>query len=190
MSELGDIEKHWLTGARFCRSPNFDDRPDCEVDTIVIHNISLPPGEFGGGHIDELFCNNLDPQFHPYFAQIRHLEVSSHLLIDRQGKVTQFVGFDRRAWHAGQSCFRGRERFNDFSIGIELEGTDDFSYEAEQYSRLGQIIVLLQQTYPAIIEENIVGHSAISPGRKTDPGPAFEWPRLFSLLAGNGQSQS
>jgi len=183
MSELGILDNHWLTGVRHCPSPNYDKRPDCAVDSIVVHNISLPPGEFGGGHIDELFCNKLDPHFHPYFAEIKHLEVSAHVLIDRQGDITQFVGFDQRAWHAGQSCFRGRERFNDFSIGIELEGTDDLPFQPHQYFRLAQIILVLRKAYPAIVDENIIGHSTIAPGRKTDPGPAFEWSRLHQLLA-------
>lgn len=176
------IDQHWLTGVYHCPSPNFDERPECAIDTLVIHNISLPPGEFGGCHIDELFTNTLDPAAHPYFTEICDLEVSAHLLISRAAEVTQFVAFNKRAWHAGKSNFNGRERVNDFSIGIELEGTDDVPYEAVQYDCLAQLVRLLAYAYPLISHSGIVGHSDISPGRKSDPGPAFDWPRLHGLL--------
>lgn len=176
------IENNWLTAARHCPSPNCDDRPDCDIDTIVVHNISLPPGEFGGPFIDQLFTNCLDPAAHEYFETIYTLEVSAHLLIDRAGMVTQFVGFDKRAWHAGVSSYQGRQFFNDFSIGIEVEGTDWQPYEAEQYATLASVILALQSAYPKISLSKIVGHSTISPNRKTDPGPSFEWKRLTGLL--------
>lgn len=177
------IVEHWLSEAVECASPNQDDRPEgIIVDTIVIHNISLPPGEFGGGHVSELFCNQLDKTVHPYFAEIGDLQVSAHVLIDRAGNCTQYVGFDRRAWHAGQSSYQGRHRFNDFSIGIELEGTDDMPYETAQYNRLAMLTNALMSNYPSITATNIVGHEAISPGRKTDPGPAFDWKRYNTLI--------
>ena len=176
------FDGHWLADARRCPSPNFDERPECIVDTLVIHSISLPPGQFGGCHIDELFTNTLSPADHPYFTGICELQVSAHLLISRTAEVTQFVAFDKRAWHAGVSNFNGRERVNDFSIGIELEGTDDVPYEAAQYSRLAGLVQLLRARYREIKRTNIVGHSAIAPGRKTDPGPAFDWPRLYGLM--------
>ncbi len=179
---MSPVVGHWLTDARSCCSPNYDERPSCQIDTIVLHNISLPPGQYGSRYIDLLFTNGLNPADHEYFATISDLRVSSHLLIDRQGEVTQYVGFDKRAWHAGKSSYLGRERFNDFSIGIELEGTDWQPYEATQYEVLAHVILVLQATYPAILTENLVGHSTISPGRKTDPGPAFDWGRLRGLL--------
>lgn len=182
MNEFSTIDQHWLSGVYHCPSPNFDERSECAIDTLVIHNISLPPGEFGGCHIDELFTNSLDPAGHPYFAEICDLEVSAHLLISRDAEVTQFVAFDKRAWHAGKSNLNGRERVNDFSIGIELEGTDDVPYEGPQYLCLAQLVLLLSNAYPNINRSGIIGHSEISPGRKTDPGPAFEWPRLYGLL--------
>jgi len=176
------IENHWFVQARHCSSPNYDERPDCAIDTIVIHNISLPPGEFGKPYIEQLFTNCLNPQVHEYFVAIHELKVSAHLLIDRNGLITQFVGFDKRAWHAGVSSYQGRERFNDFSIGIELEGTDWQPYDASQYETLARVILALQGTYPDIRRDNLVGHSTISTGRKTDPGPSFEWSRLTGLL--------
>lgn len=182
MHELSTINQHWLTGASHCLSPNFDERPECAIDTVVVHNISLPPGEFGGCHIDELFTNTLDPATHPYFVEICDLKVSAHLLVSRAAVVTQFVAFDKRAWHAGLSSFNGRERVNDFSIGIELEGTDDVPYEAAQYECLARLVLSLSSAYPEIVSGNLIGHSDISPGRKTDPGPAFDWPRLYGLL--------
>ncbi|MCF6218401.1 MAG: 1,6-anhydro-N-acetylmuramyl-L-alanine amidase AmpD [Gammaproteobacteria bacterium] len=164
--------------ARLLLSPNFDRRPDPdEVSLLVIHNISLPPGKFGGNEIAEFFCNQLDSSRHPFFSQIKDMKVSAHLLIDRKGALTQFVPLHKRAWHAGQSCFAGREECNDFSIGIELEGGDNTPYTKEQYKVLADVTHLIMQHYPAITRERITGHNSISPGRKTDPGPAFDWPR-------------
>ena len=183
-----DPDPHWLADARRCESMNFDERPPgVAIDTLVIHNISLPPGEFGGCHVDELFCNRLNPDEHPYFAEIAHLRVSAHLLIDRDGLLTQFVAFDKRAWHAGVSSFEGRERCNDFSIGIELEGTDQAPYTDRQYLALAQVVQRLLSTYPALNPERIVGHSDIAPGRKTDPGPGFDWTRARQMI-GTGVS--
>ena len=183
------IVDHWLPEANHCLSPNQDERPDgVIIDSIVVHNISLPPGDFGGGHVAELFCNRLDPAAHPYFNEISHLQVSAHVLIDRSGVCTQFVGFDQRAWHAGQSCYQGRQRFNDFSIGIELEGTDDLAYEPAQYQMLATMTNALMSVYPAISLANIVGHETISPGRKTDPGRAFDWQRYKRALRGSSHS--
>ncbi|MDF2447061.1 MAG: N-acetyl-anhydromuranmyl-L-alanine amidase [Moraxellaceae bacterium] len=174
---------HWLRPARHCPSPNCNPRPaDAAVGLVVVHGISLPPGEFGGPFIDELFTNSLDPARHPYFAEIAGLTVSSHLLIRRDGEVVQYVPFDLRAWHAGRSAFRGVENCNDFSIGIELEGTDDIPYEAAQYHRLAEVIRTLNSRYPSTFG-HLAGHSDIAPGRKTDPGPAFDWGRLHALLA-------
>lgn len=149
---------------------------------MVIHNISLPPGEFGGTGIERLFLNRLDPAEHPFFEAIASLRVSAHLLIRRDGQLVQFVPFHLRAWHAGESSFQGRERCNDFSIGIELEGTDHLPYESAQYQTLVQVTRDLQQRYPEITPERIVGHSDIAPSRKTDPGPAFDWERFRELL--------
>lgn len=168
-----------LAEADYQPSPNCDARPAAgELDLIVIHNISLPPGEFGGPYIGQLFTNSLDPTAHPYFAEIHQLQVSAHLLIRRDGSLVQFVPFHQRAWHAGASCYEGREGCNDFSIGIELEGTDDLAYEDIQYTRLEQVIEALLQTYPGLAKNRITGHCDIAPGRKTDPGPAFDWARL------------
>lgn len=153
------------------------------VDTLVVHGITLPPGNFGGGHVDALFGNRLDPAAHPYFAQVASLRVSAHALISRTGAVTQYVNFDRRAWHAGRSCFDGRANVNDFAVGIELEGTDHCPYSAAQYRRLGQAAAALLLYYPAITRGRMVGHSDIAPGRKTDPGPAFDWRRFDCALA-------
>ncbi len=173
----------WLQHASPAPSPNQDERPpDTPIDLLVIHNISLPPGEFGGRWIEDLFLNRLDPNAHPYFAEIHHLRVSAHLLIDRTGRVTQFVPFERRAWHAGVSCYEGRERCNDFSIGIELEGCDDVAYEEAQYAALATVTRTLLRHYPDLRRERIVGHCDIAPGRKTDPGPAFDWIRYRACL--------
>lgn len=173
----------WLLEARSVLSPNCDERPDGDIDLIVVHGISLPPGEYGGPWIDDLFCNRLDSGAHPYFAEIAGLRVSSHVLIRRDGEVVQYVPFTRRAWHAGQSCYRGRAACNDFAIGIELEGDDETPYEAVQYERLAELITLLRRRFPAIGADAVVGHCDIAPGRKTDPGPAFDWQRLATLLA-------
>jgi AmpD protein len=149
----------------------------------VLHNISLPPGQFGGGHVQTLFQNCLDPGLHPYFTEIEGLQVSAHLLLERDGDLTQFVGFDRRAWHAGVSSYQGREACNDFSIGIELEGADLIPYSQIQYRQLAALISQLLRHYPTLDRSRIVGHSDIAPGRKTDPGPAFDWDELNRLLS-------
>lgn len=166
-------------------SPHSDNRPDnITIDMIVVHNISLPPGQFGSNKVQSFFCGQLDISLHPYFETIASLKVSAHLFIDRVGKITQFVPFTKRAWHAGESSFAGRERCNDFSIGIELEGTDDLPYEAIQYQVLARVIQLLMRSYPSISRTRIVGHADIAPGRKTDPGSAFDWNHLSKLLDG------
>jgi AmpD protein len=172
-----------IDGVPFFPSPNCDERPPGgDISLLVVHGISLPPGEFGGPWIEDLFLNRLDPAVHPYFEQIQVLRVSSHVLIRRDGEVRQYVPFTRRAWHAGQSRHEGRERCNDFSVGVELEGTDEEPYEEPQYRALAQLARALGRAYPALTAGRIVGHSDISPGRKTDPGPAFDWERLRALL--------
>ncbi|NJD07926.1 MAG: 1,6-anhydro-N-acetylmuramyl-L-alanine amidase AmpD [Methylococcaceae bacterium] len=178
-----DIEEGWLSGVDRVISPNCDERPDPEdISLVVIHGISLPPGEFGGGWIDRLFTNTLPTDAHPYFAQIQGLRVSAHALIHRDGRIVQYVPFHRRAWHAGASSFQGRERCNDYSIGIELEGTDSTPYEAAQYQALAGLIRALLVHYPKLGRQAIVGHSDIAPGRKTDPGDRFDWGQLRRLL--------
>ena len=177
------IDQGWLSTATALASPNADPRPDkSDISLLVIHNISLPPGQFGGGHVAELFTNTLDPNTHPYFAEIANLKVSAHLLIDREGVVIQFVPFDQRAWHAGVSAFAGRPACNDFSIGIELEGTDTDPYTHLQYECLVKITQCLMAEYPALSSERVAGHSDIAPDRKTDPGPAFDWARFKALI--------
>ncbi|MCB1801708.1 MAG: 1,6-anhydro-N-acetylmuramyl-L-alanine amidase AmpD [Gammaproteobacteria bacterium] len=174
----------WLDDVIRVVSPNADERPPgSEIELLVIHNISLPPNEFGGGNIHRLFTNRLDPAAHPYFASIADLRVSAHLLIERDGRTTQFVALERRAWHAGQSQFCGRERCNDFSIGIELEGTDELPFSDAQYERLVALTRTIRRIFPRIGDDNIVGHSDIAPGRKTDPGPFFAWDRFRTQLA-------
>lgn len=174
----------WLEPARRCPSENFNARPPgCAIDLLVIHNISLPPGQFGGGFVHALFTNRLDCRANPAFADLEGLCVSAHLLIERDGAATQFVSFDARAWHAGLSCFDGRDNCNDFSIGIELEGTDVEPYTDHQYRELAAVTRALLQRYPALDAHRIVGHSDIAPIRKTDPGPAFDWPRYRRALA-------
>ena len=183
-------EQGCLADARQCRSPNQGERPaDSEVSLLVIHNISLPPGQFGGGYIEQFFTNALNADEHDYFAEIAELQVSSHLLIDRQGEVVQFVPLGRRAWHAGDSSFAGCDNCNDYSIGIELEGTDTAPYSDQQYQSLVQICRQLLAAYPALSAERIVGHSDIAPGRKTDPGSAFDWPRFFAMLSQTESTQ-
>lgn len=173
----------WLRPAAHVPSPNCNERPPgCDVELLVIHNISLPAGCFGGGNIEALFTNRLDCGAHAGFAELVGLEVSAHLLIDRDGAVTQFVSFDRRAWHAGRSRFEGRENCNDFSIGIELEGTDTLPYTAAQYDALVAVTKVLCGRYAALGTRRIVGHSDIAPERKTDPGPAFDWTRYRRAL--------
>jgi AmpD protein len=179
-----DVTTGWLVPVRRVESPNCDPRPaDAATDLIVIHGISLPPGEFGGPWIDRLFTNTLPPDEHPYFAEVAPRRVSAHLLIDRRGVVTQYVPFHLRAWHAGTSSYAGREGCNDFSIGIELEGSDTTPYEERQYHVLAHIIGVLGRAYPALSPTRIAGHSEVAPGRKTDPGPAFDWPRFKTLVA-------
>lgn len=173
----------WLQGVRLLPSPNFNERPvDVEIDLLVIHNISLPPGKFGGDHIDALFCNTLDCDADPYFDILRELRVSAHFFINRAGNVTQYVSLNDRAWHAGASQWNGRDDCNNFSIGIELEGTDTTPYMDAQYTSLTGLTHMLMQYYPAISQERIVGHNDIAPGRKTDPGDAFDWLRFRSTL--------
>jgi len=176
----------WVTGVRHCPSPNFNARPAGEVSLLVIHNISLPPGQFGTGKVNEFFTNCLRADEHPYFAQICQMQVSAHFLIERCGRITQFVSCLDRAWHAGVSCFQGRENCNDFSLGIELEGTDDLLYTDAQYAALARLVGLLRRTWPAITPDRICGHCDIAPGRKTDPGPAFDWARLLEGLSAKG----
>jgi len=178
-----DSEGHWLRNVRRVRSDNCDARPEgSAIDMVVIHAISLPPRQYGGPHIDELFTNRLPASAHPYFAEIANLRVSSHLLVDRSGKITQYVPFHLRAWHAGDSCFEGRAACNDFSIGIELEGCDEEPYAAAQYEVAAQAVKALMARWPAIAARRVVGHCDIAPGRKTDPGPAFDWEHFRALL--------
>jgi N-acetyl-anhydromuramoyl-L-alanine amidase len=165
-------------------SPHFDARPPGSApELIVVHGISLPPGEFGGAWIDQLFADTLDADAHPYFRSIARQRVSAHALIRRDGQIVQYVPFQARAWHAGESQYQGRTACNDFSIGIEVEGTDDVAYEDAQYESLARLIRALFATYPTLASERIVGHSDIAPARKTDPGRAFDWRRLRRLLA-------
>ena len=167
-----------LEAARFIPSPNFDERPDGELSLIVLHNISLPPGEFGGEYITQLFTNTLDPDAHAFFKEIHKLRVSSHLLINREGEVIQYVPFHKRAWHAGVSEYLGRSVCNDFSVGIELEGTDDCAFTEWQYQSLVAVLQALVDAYEGLSMQHITGHEHIAPGRKTDPGPCFDWERL------------
>ncbi len=175
----------WLSGVRRIPSPNHDARPArTPVSLLVIHSISLPPDEFGGPGVSQLFTNTLDCGAHPYYAQLQGLRVSAHFLIGRDGRIAQFVACDRRAWHAGLSEWQGRTRCNDFSIGIELEGCDSMSFEQAQYAALSRLTRYLLRHYPI---RHIVGHADIAPGRKTDPGPTFDWEHYFSLI--NDRSQ-
>jgi AmpD protein len=177
------IRDHYLNCARQVVSPNCDDRPDPEdISLLVIHCISLPPGQFGGDYVDQLFCNGLDPDEHPYFKDIYQLKVSAHLLIRRDATIHQYVPFHRRAWHAGVSSYRERERCNDFSIGIELEGSVTQDYTDSQYRCLAEVVRVLLINYPRLSRQQIVGHSDIAPCRKTDPGPLFDWERFLGLL--------
>ncbi len=169
----------WVAEARLIASPNFDERPaETVVDLLVVHNISLPPGRFGGQGIVELFTNSLDPAAHPYYASLAGLRVSAHFLIRRDGELIQFVCCSKRAWHAGVSRWRGRHRCNDFSIGVELEGADDQPFSDSQYIALSELFRALAKHYPI---KDCVGHSDVAPGRKTDPGPCFDWARFHSL---------
>lgn len=165
--------KGWLRGVRRIESPNYDARPEgVQVSLIVIHAISLPPDQFGGPGVIELFTNCLDPEAHPYYAAVHQLRVSAHFFIRRDGELIQFVPTAARAWHAGVSCWQGRERCNDFSIGIELEGCDTQAFEPAQYTALVALLRRLRRRYPGVA---VAGHSDIAPGRKTDPGPCFDW---------------
>ncbi len=188
---MGEVHKEgelsivagWLEPARRLPSPNCDQRPpQTVIDLLVIHSISLPPGRFGGGFVEALFTNCLEPAADPSFPGLCGLQVSAHLFIDRRGGLTQFVPLQQRAWHAGVSCHEGRSRCNDFSIGIELEGCDELPYEDAQYQMLARVARLLMRHYPGITAQRIVGHCHIAPQRKTDPGAAFQWPRLWRLL--------
>lgn len=165
-----------LSSARWCPSPNYGPRPqDAVISLLVVHSISLPPGQFGGRYIEDFFTNCLTPAAHPYFSTIVDMRVSAHALIRRDGAVVQFVSLLDRAWHAGRSCFQGVEECNDFSIGIELEGADDVPYTPEQYRLLAELTMVISSAWPAITSDRVLGHCDIAPGRKTDPGPAFDW---------------
>ena len=178
-----DSSGEWVEPATRLPSPNQDERPaGCEIELLVVHGISLPPGVFGGGFIADLFLNRLDPGAHPYFAGVASLRVSAHLLVRRDGSLLQFVPFSRRAWHAGVSSHLGRERCNDYSIGVEMEGCDDVAYEDAQYETLLAFARLARRRWPLIDETRVVGHCHIAPGRKTDPGAAFDWARLRAGL--------
>lgn len=173
------IEQGWLAGVRRVPSPNCDERPHGEVSLLVLHSISLPPGEYGGVHIENLFTNRLDPEAHPFFASLQGLRVSAHLLIRRNGECVQFVPFQRRAWHAGRSRWRDGEHWrialNDFSIGIELEGNEVSAYTGAQYERLVEVTLDLVAAYPELETSRVAGHAQVAPLRKSDPGPAFDW---------------
>jgi AmpD protein len=173
---------HWLSGARRRPSPNCDERPANEISLLVIHGISLPPGQFGDGLVDRLFCNTLDCSRAPQLAELAGVKVSAHLLIDRTGAISQYVAFDKRAWHAGESCWRGRVNCNDFAVGIELEGADDIAYAAAQYAVLVDVADALLVRYPGLHLGSVVGHQDIAPGRKTDPGASFDWSGFLAAL--------
>ncbi len=174
------INNHWLNSAVIKKTVNFDDRKkQNDIELIVIHNISLPPNKYKGAYIEDFFCNNLDTKADPYFETIKDLKVSSHLLIKRDGEIVQFVAFNKKAWHAGQSIYKGKENCNEFSIGIELQGSDYENFEDKQYQVLKDVIQSLCDNYPKLNVKNIAGHSEIAPGRKTDPGPFFKWEKLF-----------
>ncbi len=171
----------WLEGVRRVESPNHDERPEgSEATLLLLHSISLPPGEYGGDHIERLFTNRLDPDTHPYFRDIAQLRLSSHFLVRRDGALVQLVPVQRRAWHAGASSWRARSRCNDFSVGIELEGTDDSEFAPAQYAALAPLIARLAGRLPL---RDIAAHSDVAPGRKSDPGKRFDWPRLLGALA-------
>lgn len=179
-----DTKSGLIKDARQHLSPNCDLRSDeSDIALIVIHGISLPPGKFGGDYIDQLFCNQLDPNEHPYFQEISGLKVSSHLLIRRDGELVQYVPLQKRAWHAGVSRYKDRDNCNDFSIGIELEGEAETAYTELQYQMLSILIQELIKNYPSLNKQTITGHSDIAPGRKTDPGSAFNWEYLSKLLS-------
>jgi AmpD protein len=172
------ITNHQLTDAVQIASPNFNLRPDeNDISLVVIHCISLPPDEFGADYITDLFCNRLNPNAHPYFEAIYTLQVSAHLLIRRDGQCVQYVSFNQRAWHAGKSIFQGRENCNDFSIGIELEGSETIAYTCAQYEKLNKVLAILFETYPTL--KHLAGHCDIAPERKTDPGASFDWSKIY-----------
>jgi len=187
---LVDRSSGLLIGVRQVLSPYFDERPTGTApELLVVHGISLPPGEFGGPWIDRLFTGTLPWAAHPYFKQIEGLRASAHALIRRDGEIVQYVPFGQRAWHAGKSAYGGRTACNDFSIGIELEGTGETPYTDAQYDSLAALVSALLGAYPSLSAQHIAGHSDIAPGRKTDPGPCFDWPRFRSLLAGRVPKQ-
>lgn len=176
MKKPQDIKQGRLKDCRQIASPHFDERPDPEdISLLVIHYISLPPEQFGGGYIDDFFQGKLQPDIHPYFEEIYQIRVSAHCLIERDGRITQYVNFNDRAWHAGISNFQGREKCNDFSIGIELEGSNEQPFTEAQYEALQGLTTLIMKAYPKITLDRIVGHADISPGRKIDPGQYFDW---------------
>lgn len=178
-----DEKSGLIEGVRFVSSPNCDDRPPgCGIEVVVIHAISLPPEQYGGPDIERLFCNTLDCRSHPFYRELEGLKVSSHLLIRRDGEIVQFVPLPARAWHAGESCCEGRARVNDFSIGIELEGGDRSPFEDAQYRTLQLVTKAVMQAYPAVTPARMFGHADIAPGRKTDPGPLFDWARFLRAL--------
>lgn len=171
----------WLNQAKKVISPNFDDRPsDTDIDLLVIHCISLPPGQYENNHICDFFQNKLDIKAHSYFKDIETLKVSSHLLIERNGELIQFVALNKRAWHAGVSSFEGKDKCNNYSIGIELEGTDDSAFTLKQYQTLSQLSLDIVKKFPLIHKRRIVGHEEIAPGRKTDPGAFFDWDKYLN----------
>ncbi|SFC16309.1 AmpD protein [Marinospirillum celere] len=177
------IFEHWLQEAETCPSPHYNTRPDPEdISLLVIHNIALPPKTYGGGWIEKFFQGQLPPTEHPYFESLAGVRVSAHLLIERTGRLIQFVAFNQRAWHAGQSYFQGRENCNDFSIGIEMEGSDDQPYTQVQYQQLIKVTRSLMHVYPGITQERICSHASLAHGRKTDPGPAFDWQSYLAEL--------
>ena len=179
-----DADSGLLRGADYRPSPHCDERPPgVVVDVLVVHAISLPPGDFGGPYIDDLFLGRLQAAAHPYFREIAHLKVSAHFLVRRDGALVQYVPVHRRAWHAGESCCEGRSGVNDFSVGVELEGCDERPFEAAQYEVLARLVRALMRRYPAIHPARIYGHADVAPGRKTDPGPHFDWSRLRRMLA-------
>ena len=177
------IKDGWLVSERRVLSPHFDQRPEPQdISLLIIHYISLPPEQFGGGYIDDFFQGKLDAQVHPYFEEISALRVSAHCLIERTGQITQYVNFADRAWHAGLSCFEGRDKCNDFAIGIELEGSNEQPFTDAQYSALQALTQEIMRTYPHITKERIVGHCDVSPGRKIDPGQYFDWQRYLQNI--------
>ena len=178
-----NITDGWLDGVRRVISPHFDQRPEqSDISLLVIHYISLPPEQFGGGYVDAFFQGKLDPKIHPYFKEIYQIRVSAHCLIERDGRVTQYVSFNERAWHAGVSSFEGREKCNDFSIGIELEGSDKQQFTEEQYRELAALTKRIMAAYPQVTKQRIVGHCDIAPERKIDPGRYFDWNYYLHLL--------